>query len=43
MTRSIPFDDFRELKVQDSKPGPFTKASERSTSKQTRSEETSPR
>lgn len=43
MTRSIPLDDFRELKVQDSDPGPFTKASERSTSKQTRSEETSPR
>lgn len=43
MTRSTPLADFRELKVQESEPGPFRKASERSTSKQTRSEETSPR
>jgi len=43
MTRSTPLAVFRELKVQESEPGPFTKASERSTSKQTRSEETSPR
>jgi len=42
MTRSTPLVDFRELKVQESEPGPFTKATERSTSKPTRSEETSP-